>query len=260
MFSEARKLEGLMQWRALTPALAWSEFEVNAGTLRFPVRVVLVRMDPKQLDVALRMVTRSNGMTGAWNVDSVADDVVLAMNAGQFKETGPWGWLVMDGYEKRAPGFGPLSAGLAFDTSGAVRWLLPQQLATARRDRSIRFAFQSYPLLIFNDTVPPLLLSSGDMSRTHRDARLLLGEQRDGKLIIALTRYDALAGAVERVPIGLTVPEALVLAGELGLRRAVMLDGGISAQLYLRDAAGQTLVWRGLRNVPLGLVAKPKSR
>jgi hypothetical protein len=41
----------------------------------------------------------------------------------------------------------------------------------------------------------------------------------------------------------------------LGAQSAVALDGGISAQLLLRDSQGQAHQWPGLRPVPLGLSA-----
>ena len=41
----------------------------------------------------------------------------------------------------------------------------------------------------------------------------------------------------------------------LGAESAVALDGGISAQLMLRDALGEAHRWDGLRAVPLGLSA-----
>jgi hypothetical protein len=44
--------------------------------------------------------------------------------------------------------------------------------------------------------------------------------------------------------------------GALGCARAVMLDGGISAQLALREAGGREHRWRGWRAVPLGLVVR----
>jgi hypothetical protein len=42
--------------------------------------------------------------------------------------------------------------------------------------------------------------------------------------------------------------------GALGASRAVLLDGGISSQLLVRDTTGEARAWRGLRQVPLGLV------
>jgi hypothetical protein len=92
-----------------------------------------------------------------------------------------------------------------------------------------------------------------------------VGELRDGRLLVALTRFDApvaalpggarLGGVMARVPVGLTVPEAAALMGALGARRAVLLDGGLSAQLLVRAADGAERRWDGLRAVPLGLVA-----
>jgi exopolysaccharide biosynthesis protein len=97
------------------------------------------------------------------------------------------------------------------------------------------------------------------MDLSHRDARLVMAEDGDGMLLFVLTRYTGLGPTAERIPIGLTTPEAIALAAALGARHAVMLDGGISAQLLLRDAAGGETRWRGLRKVPLALVATPRA-
>jgi hypothetical protein len=92
---------------------------------------------------------------------------------------------------------------------------------------------------------------------THRDARLALGLDDRGRLIIALTRFDVLGPAFGSIPFGLTIPETGLLMRALGAQSAVALDGGISAQLLLRDAVGETHQWPGLRAVPLGLSAVP---
>jgi exopolysaccharide biosynthesis protein len=91
----------------------------------------------------------------------------------------------------------------------------------------------------------------------HRDARLALGRLPDGRLIVALTRFDALGGALGEVPFGPTVPEMAALMGALGCTDAVLLDGGISAQMLVRDSLGAAHEWRGIRRVPLALVAFP---
>lgn len=233
---------------------------MRVGKLQHPVRAVIARIDPRKFDLSLQLLTRANRMTGAWNVDSVAADVAVAFNAGQFKETGPWGWLVIDGVEQRNPGFGPLSVGIAIDTAGRVRWLRPAQMQRARSDRSIRYAFQSYPLLIFEGRTAQMLLMSDDVDRAHRDARLILGETADGSLLVVLTRYEGFGGVAERVPVGLTVIESARLLSRLGARYAVMLDGGLSAQLLMRDAGGNTQKWKGLRDVPLALQFRPRAR
>lgn len=247
-----------LSWKSLRPGLESAAFVVDAGRLGMNVRIIVARIDPRHFDFSLVHRTAANRMTGTWNVDVAPRDAAVALNAGQFKETGPWGWLVLDGYEHRDPGYGPLSTGIAIDTAGTVRWLDFEQLPAARNDRSIRFAFQSYPTLLLHGRVPPLARSRRAIEQEHRDARLVLAQDRAGRLLVVLTRYDALGGAVARVPIGLTVPETIVLVNALGAHHAVMLDGGVSAQLLMRNELGETDVWRGMRNVPLALIATPR--
>jgi phosphodiester glycosidase len=62
---------------------------------------------------------------------------------------------------------------------------------------------------------------------------------------------------LSNLPFGLTTPEMAALMGALGCRHAMLLDGGISSQLRLRDDDGTVHRWTGLRRVPLGLVALP---
>jgi Phosphodiester glycosidase len=61
-----------------------------------------------------------------------------------------------------------------------------------------------------------------------------------------------------RVPFGLTAEEMAAVMGALGCRDALLLDGGISGQLLLREAGGSVRTWPGTRSVPLGLVARSK--
>jgi uncharacterized protein YigE (DUF2233 family) len=120
-----------------------------------------------------------------------------------------------------------------------------------------REAFQSYPMLLQDGALPPPLRESGrGVDLGHRDSRLALGTLPDGRVVIALTRFDALGGALGRIPFGLTSPEMAAVMGALGCRQALLLDGGISGQLLLRDADGAAQVWPGIRRVPLGLVGR----
>jgi exopolysaccharide biosynthesis protein len=123
----------------------------------------------------------------------------------------------------------------------------------------VKFAFQSYPALLRGDgEVPPALREGETVNLSHRDARLALGVDRAGRLLVALTRFDAPLPASQRIPFGVTLPEMAAIMGALGARQAVSLDGGISAQLLLRGADGETHRWPGLRKVPLALVATPR--
>ena len=247
-----------LAWTPVAAGLSWAEVELAAGPLGLSVRTLVVRLDPRAFDLRLELGTRPNRMTGAWTIDSSSVDAALAVNAGQFKETGPWGWVVLDGDERRDPGVGPLSVGIAVTDAGEVRWIPSERLRDARADARIRWAFQTYPLLALDGRVPDLARDGEALDQTHRDARLILAERPDGALLFVLTRYDGLGTVGERIPIGLTLPESIVLVEALGARDAAMLDGGISAQMLLRGRAGAVARWPASRAVPLGLVAVPR--
>ena len=129
-----------------------------------------------------------------------------------------------------------------------------------RGDAAVREAFQSYPSLLDGDgDIPRPLREAGQgVDLEHRDARLALGLDRENRLLLAITRFEGLGGALSNLPFGLTTPEMAALMGALGCRRAMLLDGGISSQLLLRLPDGESRAWRGLRNVPLGLVVFPR--
>jgi exopolysaccharide biosynthesis protein len=135
----------------------------------------------------------------------------------------------------------------------------PDSVEPERRRGTAREAFQSYPMLLEDGAVPASLRVPGlGVDLAHRDARLALGTMPDGRVIVALTRFDALGGALGRVPFGLTSPEMAAVMGALGCRHALLLDGGISSQLSLRDGDGSMRTWAGIRSVPLGLVGRSR--
>ena len=112
-------------------------------------------------------------------------------------------------------------------------------------------------MLLQDGVVPVSLIHAGrGVDLEHRDARLALGTLADGRVIVALTRFDALGESLGRVPFGLTSPEMAAVMGALGCRQALLLDGGISGQLLVREATGSVRTWPGTRSVPLGLVGR----
>jgi exopolysaccharide biosynthesis protein len=209
--------------------------------------------------VRLRLDTAftARGERAAWTVDDARSDAIVAVNVGQFIRTLPWGWVVLDGREFLPPGRGPLSSAVVVDSSGAVRWIGPDGLADPGVRRGVAAAFQSYPTLLdANGDVPAPLREPGrGIDVEHRDARLGIGTLADGRLLVVLTRFDALGESLGAIPFGPTIPEFAALMGALGARQAVALDGGISGQMLVRDEAGATHAWRGLRRVPMALVA-----
>jgi hypothetical protein len=254
-------LASAIRWRAASPGIEWGDAELSASGEGWRTRLVVVRIDPTRHRFALQLGQGPN-LVPDWSVDSAGDSALVAVNAGQFGRMLPWGWLVSAGHELALPGFGPLSMAVVFDSSGAVRFTSADSIAPERARGHIANAFQSYPTLLTGDGDVPELLRSTSTSQlidlAHRDSRVAIGEMRDGRIVIAITRFNALGDAAAKIPFGLTVSEMAALMGALGCRRAVSLDGGISGQLAVRDAGGTVRKWTAWRYVPLGLVVLPR--
>ena len=260
-----------LRWKAGRRGLAWAEIPLRGDGEAWRTRAIIVRIEPAQvrftLDTAFALRRDRNGApirSARWTIDRSSRHTLLAVNAGQFDATIlgtlPWGWVVLQGREWRPPGVGPLSTAVVFDSSGGVRLLPPSALADRARLRRVQHAFQSFPTLLEDDGIVPAMLRTGGsgVDLTHRDARLAIGVQRDGSVLVVLTRFDVFGPTLGAVPFGLTTPEMAALMGALGAMQAVMLDGGISAQLLLRDARGRLQRWPGWRRVPVGLVVLPR--
>jgi hypothetical protein len=194
----------------------------------------------------------------AWTLTRAPAAAVLAVNAGQFEATMPWGWVALDGHRWLTPQTGPLSAALAQDSAGALHWISGPDVFRVAAELKPVWAFQSYPAVLAGDSVlAPLRAGGRLLDVTHRDARAAICLTRDNRLLVAITRFDAAGPLLGFVPFGLTVPEMAGVLGALGCRDAMLLDGGISAKLRIRDAAGVAHDWDGLRPVPLALIALP---
>lgn len=230
-----------------------------------PVRAVALRLDPRRLRFDLQLSLREMGMRGAWTVDSLPPDGVAAFNAGQFSGPTPWGWLVLDGRERQPPGRGTLAMTFAVDSAGQVSLLEPHELADSRGRTPggplrPRLAFQSYPALLVRNGERPREIRARDRGANldHRDSRLALGLHRDGTLLVVLTRFTGLGSPGEQLPWGPTVVEMAAWMRARGCRRAVLLDGGISGQMAVREAGGGVRRWPNLRPVPLGMVVRAR--
>lgn len=244
----------------------WGEWPVRLGTSGVRARIVVAVFDPRRLALALDLV-QHEGSLAPWTLDAAPVDARIALNAGQFADEGPWGWVVHRGREWQPPGSGALAGAVVVDTRGAVHVVPAAAIGAWRGSAAAREAIQSYPTLLDTGAVPDALCPGGSgVDREHRDTRLALGVRPDGHVVVALSRYDAPA-LPARTPIGPTTPEMAEIMRRLGARNAIMLDGGLSAQLLLRErvggarAGGEHAVaearrWPGLRAVPLALVAR----
>jgi hypothetical protein len=244
-----------MQWDDSADGISLGSLRLSASGEAWRTRAVIVTIDPSRVRLALARAGTRLGAPFSWTIDSAPSSAALALNAGQFTDDGAWGWVVDHGRELQPPGRGPLAPAVVIDTTGTLSIVPPDSIATLRGSKSIVTAFQSYPALLQGDGGVPaaLLHETPDLDRTHRDARLALGLLRDGRIIIVLTRFDALGGALDGLPFGLTTPEMAALLGALGACRAVLLDGGVSGQLLVR-LRNQEYRWPGWRKVPVGLV------
>ena len=250
-------LIGLVTWHPGQPGggVEWATLPITGQGEAYALTLVLARIDPQA--VSFHLVWDIEQDRAAWTVDR-ADGAALALNAGMFVEQLPWGWVVSDGRERLPPGHGPLSSALVGLADGRLAWIDGDDVSKWRgpAERDLRFAFQSYPTLLAGDGAVPAALRNGAINDTHRDARLALGLDRQGRLLVAMTRLDIPIPGADRVPFGLTVPEMAAVMGALGAQHAMLLDGGISAQLTVSDSTGHARVWKGLRKVPLALVAR----
>lgn len=246
-------------WQPVAPGVWHREIRMAESGVLSPIRVIAVRLDPAQVTFALDSATRDYGTRGAWTSDLIPPGSLLAVNAGQFIGGAAWGWVVHNGIETSAPGSGTLAMSFVIDSAGIPALLSPDELHAARG--RVRLAFQSYPALLTGDgTLPWELQEHGrGADLTHRDSRLAIGIADDGSVVVALTRFSGLGSGGETLPWGPTVVEMATFMRELGCRRAMMLDGGISSQMSLRYADGTTRHWTNWRKVPLGLVVSPRS-
>lgn len=251
-------LAARVAWRPGAPGLEWGELRLRGASEAWRTRLVVVRVDPRLVDLSLATAFTADG---EWTVADADTGVALALDAGQFRQSLPWGWVVSGGRELLAPQYAPLAGAVVVGAGGGVRVVPPESVAGERARGTAREAFQSYPLLLRDGRVPAALIEAGSgVDLEHRDARLALGTREDGRVVIALTRFDALGETLGRVPFGLTSAEMAAVMGALGSRQALLLDGGISGQLLVREAEGAVRRWPGTRSVPLGLVGRARPR
>jgi uncharacterized protein YigE (DUF2233 family) len=253
----AAPLAARLSWRRGSDGVEWSELQLQGASEAWRTRIVVARIDPRRIALSLAPAFADDR---SWTVGDAGEEVAVAVDAGQFRGTLPWGWVVHGGRQLLAPRYAPLAGAVVVDSSGTVRVVSPDAVGAEHARGAAREAFQSYPMLLQDGVVPaPLREPGGGVDLVHRDARLALGTLPDGRVVIALTRFDGLGGVMDRLPFGLTTPEMAAVMGALGCRQAVLLDGGISGQLLVRDADGAARVWPGIRRVPLGLVGRPSS-
>ena len=79
------------------------------------VRAIAIRIDPAAVRFTLDTATRDERTRGAWTVDRMPDNALVALNTGQFIGASPWGWVVRDGVEAQPPGSGSVAMAFVVD-------------------------------------------------------------------------------------------------------------------------------------------------
>ena len=252
-------LLAFIPWRSGADGLRWGELTLAGSGESWRTRLVVAQLDPRRVRLRLDSAF-TNARLPDWTIAHASPTSMLAVNAGQFESTIPWGWVVMDGHRWLPAQHGPLAPALMQDDAGLLRWIPGDSVAlVAAGSHGVQWAFQSYPALLERDSVVyPLRADGRGVSVTHRDARAAICLSRDGSVMVALTRFDGFGQSFGFIPFGLTAPEMAGVMGQLGCSNAMLLDGGISAQLVVRNASGGSHRWPGIRAVPLALVAERK--
>lgn len=243
-----------LSWRG--DVVQWTEWSVQLGSNRVRNRIVVVRVPLSRARFVLD-IARRDGEMRPWTLDEAPGDVQIALNAGQFTDDGPWGWVVHKQRELQPPGVGPLAGAFVIDSAGTSVLLTSAEINAWRTPLRAVEAFQSYPMLLSGQSRPSRALCSvrSGVDLAHRDARLAIGITGDKQLLIAMSRFEVPGGTATRIPIGPTTPEMAEIMRQLGADRALMLDGGLSAQMLVR-ASSDSARWSGLRAVPLALVVR----
>ena len=250
------RLDRSVAWRAGAEGIEYGELQLTGSGEAWRTRVIVARLDPRRVALSLEAAFTEDAL---WTVGHAGSSAALAVNAGQFRGSLPWGWVVTGGRQLLSPGQGPLAGAVVVNPSGAVRIVPPDEVAAEQRRGEAREAFQSYPMLLENGAPPEALVRPGlGVAVEHRDARLALGTLPDGRVVVALSRFDALGPRLGRLPFGFTSAEMARVMRALGCRDAILLDGGVSGQLMVREESGAARTWAGMRSVPLGLVARSK--
>src|SRR6266853_1509283 len=101
-------------WRPGSDGVEWGELQLRGASEAWRTRVVVARIDPRRIALSLAPAFDADQ---DWAVHDAEGDVAVALDAGQFRGSLPWGWVVHRGRELLAPQYAPLAGAVVVDSS-----------------------------------------------------------------------------------------------------------------------------------------------
>ncbi|MFH0919067.1 MAG: phosphodiester glycosidase family protein [Fibrobacterota bacterium] len=229
----------------LGPKVRWEELEsgLSLGTLylgRPDTTVVCLRLLRMERD---RFILRLLGGPGKGNfIENMVkgEGAVAGINGGYFyihertTELRPLG-LTVKGGQKFSQYRGNYSGTLISDNAITRFFYRTQPLGDPPE------ALQSFPMLLFEGRIPEEVRDplNGKLEILRRHRRSAVGEDREGRLCFIASGQ------------GVSFQEMGFIAGALGLKHCLALDGGSSTQMCA--GSGALSILPGLDRVPVGL-------
>src|SRR5690349_9121579 len=136
-------------WQPVRPGVWFRESRMAGSGPLAPVKAVAVRIDPRSARFLLEQTVGDDGEVRGWTIDRMSEAAFVAVNAGQFRGSAPWGWVVRDGVELAPPGTGSVAMAFVVDSAGVPSLVEPGELPAVRGH--VRLAFQSYPALLVGE-------------------------------------------------------------------------------------------------------------
>src|SRR5215207_2696961 len=137
VWTDGTPLADRVIWRVGASGIEWGELQLRGASEAWRTRLIVVRLDPRRVALSLdpAFIQRES-----WTVADAGEDAVLALVAGQFRQSLPWGWVVADGRELLRPQYAPLAGAVVIEASGDVRLVAPERVAAERARGTAREA------------------------------------------------------------------------------------------------------------------------
>jgi uncharacterized protein YigE (DUF2233 family) len=205
-------------WDRLRPGLERRLINLVDGQNNLIESIYLLRLEPDQFEFRLGYRPGRPQTLREWQAETEA---LLVVNGGYFTENQiATGLIVMDGVAGGV-GYGDFAGMLAIsDTGPELRWLRERPYSA---DEPLRYALQSFPLLVRPDGQPAFPDEDGRRSR-----RTVIGQDRNGRLLFLVTNWGHFS---------LHQLSQWLGQSDLDLQIALNLDGGTSSGLLLADPA-----------------------